>query len=96
MAYNGSMLVLRDSSVASSSTFFGVQEFIYQTSDAIGVVNGAGYFSDGMKRGMKQGDIVWVQVNSSGTLTPHLCYVSAAPYTASGYDATTSFVTTGS
>ena len=94
MAYNGANLLLRDAAIGGAT--FNPKEFVYFTADSIGTVDAAGYFTDGMKRGMNQGDIVWVYVGSAGPVgpwTPHICYVSAAPYTAGGYDATTSLVT---
>ena len=96
MAYDGSKLLLRDATIGGAT--FNPKEYVYFTADSISTVNGAGYFADAMKRGVMQGDIVFVYVGSSGPVgpwTPHLCYFSTAPYTASGYDATTSFVTTG-
>lgn len=36
------------------------REFWYRTTDALATVQGAGYFSDGVKRGMKLGDKVTV------------------------------------
>lgn len=54
----------------------GPQEWMYTTTtDSEATIKGAGYFSDGGKKGMKVGDIVWC-INT-GTPAGYLLMVSA-------------------
>lgn len=63
----------------------------YKSTDAIATVCGAGYVSDGLTRGMKAGDVVFV-LNTNSTLGS-LAYVSAVS-TAGAATLLSSFVTT--
>ncbi len=54
-------------------------------SDSIGTINGSGYFSDGLSRGMKVGDTVLVTTWTgapTGSPTGHICLVTSASGTA--------------
>jgi uncharacterized membrane protein len=55
MSYSGALLDKIEDNVGGQ-----VQEWWYRTTDSIATVQGAGYFSDGVKRGMKLGALVFV------------------------------------
>lgn len=54
MAYTPNTLTLS----RSFRDRFGMQEWVYHTTDATGTVDGTGYFSDGVTKGMAIGDRV--------------------------------------
>ena len=56
----------------------GIQEFNYRTSDARATVEGAGYFSDGIAKGMRLGDQVTVVVTPGYLTTIHSVSVVSA------------------
>jgi len=56
MAYNGDYL----SCVGPIGGKAGGNRWVYKTVDVIGDVDGTGYFSDGIKKGMALGDVVTV------------------------------------
>jgi hypothetical protein len=58
--------------------------------DSITTIQGTNYFSDGQKRGLALGSIVFVVTDYVATPAPvtHVCYVSAVQATSSGYGAT--------
>lgn len=66
MAYNPSLLrCIAQSGIDSGNTW------IYGPGDAHGSVEAANYFSDGGKRGMRVGDLVFVIEASAGGTTSH-------------------------
>jgi hypothetical protein len=68
MAYSGANL-----SLVSKGPIAGAGKvWNYTSTDAAATVAGASYFSDGVKRGMKVGDVVHVTDSDTGpTLTIH-------------------------
>lgn len=66
MAYNNAKLRLIKSGLNGGPSLWD-----YTHTDAHGTVEGAGYFSDGVKRGMKQYDKVIVTNTGSGETTIH-------------------------
>lgn len=65
--------------------------WVYRSTDAVGTVNGASYFSDGVTRGMQVGDIVFdIDTDAGPDVT--MLYVSSV----SGAAATTSSLAVGS
>lgn len=77
MAYTGNTLSLIDYTIEG-----GWKEWTYVTSDSLATVKGAGYFSDGVTRGMEVGDFV----NVINTVTP--AYAIYAVSSVSGNAAT--------
>lgn len=79
MAYTGNTLMLISSGLAGKG-----QLWRYETADAAGDVDAAGYFADGGNRGMRVGDFVLVYNTGTKALTSHVVQtVSAvAPYPA--------------
>lgn len=61
MAYSGSGLKLMVPGMGTGPAFWS-----YQSTDAHGTVEGAGYFSDATDRGLKAGDIVVVADTDGG------------------------------
>lgn len=49
----------------------GPQQWSYSSADPHGTVDTVGYFTDGLERGMKEGDIMFVKDTNVGTLTTH-------------------------
>ena len=78
MAYSTSNLSLWQQTVEGS-----MKEWIYITSDTVNTVLGTGYITDGAKKRMGIGDLVWVM---SGTLNQ-----AAAPAFGPGYPETVGF-----
>ena len=71
MAYVGANLsMLMETIEGSFSTF------VYVTSDTIAQVLAAGYFSDGVERGMSVGDVVFASVGG----VPYLLYVASSSH----------------
>lgn len=66
MGYSANGLHLMKGSVGA-----GPQIWIYTSADAHGDVDAAGYFSDGVRRGMRAEDIVFVIDTATPTLTMH-------------------------
>lgn len=63
------------------------------TGDAISTINGTNYFSDGQKRGLTLGSIVFVvtdYVSGAGVPLAHICAVTAVQ--SGGYGVTTTLV----
>lgn len=54
--------------------------WLYKSTDVIGTVNGAGYFSNGVALGMQPGDLVYV-IDST---TPHAYLTTVGALTAAG------------
>lgn len=87
MAYTGATLDKIEDIVGGQ-----VQEWWYRTTDPIATVLGAGYFSDGVKRGMKLGGLLFVFNTSTNTI--YKCVISAVDggFAAGGiYTATAAF-----
>ncbi len=73
MSYNSNSLIMRAHGAVEGT--FNVWEYL--SADALNVITGAAYFSDGGKRGMLVGDIVWVVNQSSpATQPPVKCVVT--------------------
>jgi hypothetical protein len=64
MAYDGNYLTMHE----TDSSKNGPRVFAYRTTDAKATLQASGYVSDGQERGMRFGDIVWVQRVTTGTL----------------------------
>lgn len=61
------------------------------TGDSIATIQGTNYFSDGQKRGLGLGSVVFVitdYVGGAGVPVTHVCYVSALQVQTSGFGAT--------
>lgn len=75
MAYAASGLKLLNGGLSNSSC----NTWLLDTTDAIATVNTSNYVSDGVSRGMQQGDFVWVRTRASlpaGAVSAvHLCFV---------------------
>lgn len=60
----------------NSSSGVGGSLWALATVDAIGTVQGAGYISDGVAKGLNIGDIVFVQIFGGGVITDtYICAV---------------------
>ena len=66
MSYNGDNLHLKVPSAPGGS-----QIWVYSSADAHGDVDAANWFSDGVTRGMRAEDIVFVIDTATPTLTMH-------------------------
>lgn len=77
MAYNTSVAVpeLIGQGIA------GVRIWRYSSADAVTLVRVAGYFTDGWNRGMRAGDLVYVEDNDAAPRTGSLCWVTSATAT---------------
>jgi len=67
----------------AGTTYVGGKLWLYKSADVIATVQGAGYFSDGIQRGMQVGDLVYVIDET----TPHgylLTVTSQTPGTTPG------------
>lgn len=53
------------------------QTWVYQSTDALGTVAGAGYFTNGNALGMKVGDLVEVAKTDTNAISLHRVTVSA-------------------
>lgn len=75
MAYDPTGLQLHTAGMSNTNN----NEWTLNTTDAIATVNTSNYISDGVTRGMKQGDSVMVKLRASlpmGAVTAlNLCYV---------------------
>jgi hypothetical protein len=80
MTYAGEDLQLLTSNIGNKPNIWS-----YKSADVDSAVNAADYFSDGVTRGMKVGDMVWVYDTTTPKGSCH--YVS----TVSGNAATTAF-----
>lgn len=75
MAYNPNTPPRRIRDLGMSN---GQGEYIYESTDAHGTVEGANYISDGSKLGMKVGDIVMAVKTDTGGITWHRVQSMAA------------------
>lgn len=64
------------------------REWWYRTTDSLATVQGAGYFSDGVKRGMKLGDLVFVFKTDTGALYMQKVSAVDAGFSSGTYTAT--------
>ena len=75
MAYTPGNLQLLSSGMSNT----GNNVWVLNTTDAIATVNTANYVSDGVTRGMEQGDLVWVKTRATLPLgdvsAVNLCFV---------------------
>ncbi|RVG08540.1 hypothetical protein [Sinorhizobium meliloti] len=75
MAYVASGLKLLNGGLSNSS----MNVWLLDSTDAIATVNTSNYISDGVTRGMAQGDLVWVRTRASlpaGAVSAvHICFV---------------------
>ena len=76
MAYVSDGLKLRTGGLSGAGN---MNEWLLDTTDAIATVNTSNYISDGVTRGMLQGDLVYVRTRTStltGAVTAiHICFV---------------------
>lgn len=89
MAYDTSVAVpeLQTQSIA------GKRIWTYASADAVSVVRVTGYFTDGWDRGMRAGDLVYVEDNDASPITGALCWVTSA--TSSAVDLSDGVTITG-
>ncbi len=59
----------------------GVRIWRYSSADAVTVVRVSGYFTDGYNRGMRKGDLIYVEDNDAAPITGSLCWVTEASTT---------------
>ncbi len=78
MAYNGSNLIMRAAGAVEGT--FNVWEYL--STDSLATITASGYFSDGGKRGMLVGDIVWVLDQTTPNATQ--CLVTSVSSTSLG------------
>jgi hypothetical protein len=84
MAYTPNTLVWRYGGAIEGSSGSNFNVFEYTTTDALNVVLGTGYFSDGYQKQMRVGDIVWVVNQSTPSVVKCQVSVSTATNVASG------------
>src|SRR5690349_8531607 len=76
MAYASSNFRLHKGGLSGTAS---MNEWVLDTVDAIATVNTSGYVSDGVTKGAKKGDVVWVRIwdtVGTGTVSAiNLCWV---------------------